>query len=351
MSALRFPAVSGIHAATILALWLNGGLVEIAGWILVFRAATLMLQLFVTVTAVPGLARPRVSVDRLRRMMRFGVWVTVSRIIDPLMFYLDRLAIGTTLGVAAVAYYATPFELTARLWLLSTSLAGPLTVAVARLDLTRDAMYGRMLVMRSIKYLVLTTGVIAALVGPLAGPLLDVWVGAELALASTTTFQLLLLSTVIELPGAVASCFLEGVGRPEVAVKVKLVYLPLYGLLSFGCVRLAGIEGAAIALLVLRIGYVAAFGRACARLLGITAKMLVLETGVAVGLVCSYAGLGTLGHSLLGPTGGLMLAAALLVPSAFLTYFYVLASDERDWVHRVASGLASRPWRKCCGVS
>ncbi len=41
--------------------------------------------------------------------------MTVSNVISPLMFYVDRLVIGAMVSVVAVAYYATPFEVVSRL--------------------------------------------------------------------------------------------------------------------------------------------------------------------------------------------------------------------------------------------
>src|SRR2546422_3399594 len=60
--------------------------------------------------------------SELRRLVRFGGWVSVSSLLSPLLVYLDRFMIAALRSVAAVAYYAAPYEMVTRLWIVPTSL-------------------------------------------------------------------------------------------------------------------------------------------------------------------------------------------------------------------------------------
>jgi hypothetical protein len=51
--------------------------------------------------------------------------------ISPLMVYMDRFLIGSVISVAAVAFYATPYEVITKMWLVPGALLGVLLVVLA----------------------------------------------------------------------------------------------------------------------------------------------------------------------------------------------------------------------------
>lgn len=52
--------------------------------------------------------------------------MTVTNIVGPLMTYMDRFLIGAFISVTAVAYYATPYEVVTKFWLIPSALVGVL---------------------------------------------------------------------------------------------------------------------------------------------------------------------------------------------------------------------------------
>ena len=52
--------------------------------------------------------------------------VTVTNIVSPIMVSMDRLLIGTLISMAAVAYYATPYEAASKLFIIPSSIVGVL---------------------------------------------------------------------------------------------------------------------------------------------------------------------------------------------------------------------------------
>jgi O-antigen/teichoic acid export membrane protein len=50
---------------------------------------------------------PRLAL--VKPLIRFGGWMTVANVINPIMVQMDRFLIGALLSTAAVAYYTTPY--------------------------------------------------------------------------------------------------------------------------------------------------------------------------------------------------------------------------------------------------
>lgn len=68
----------------------------------------------------------------IRPLVSFGGLMTVTNVIGPVMVYADGFLIAGTLSIAAVAYYATPYEVATRLWILPGALVGVLFPASTR---------------------------------------------------------------------------------------------------------------------------------------------------------------------------------------------------------------------------
>ena len=79
------------------------------------------------VRALPALARPQLPDSGVARLLPgFGGWLTVTNVVGPLMTYLDRFVVGAVADMAAVAHYATPYDLVPKLLLVPFALAGVL---------------------------------------------------------------------------------------------------------------------------------------------------------------------------------------------------------------------------------
>ena len=113
--------------------------------------ASFLLVLYV----IPNLRRGlRFQASAIRPLLRFGSWMTVSNIVSPLMVYLDRFLLGALISMTAVAYYATPFEVVSKLWLLPGALVGVLFPAMSA-TFSGDQAQAAKLFLRGVKYIFL----------------------------------------------------------------------------------------------------------------------------------------------------------------------------------------------------
>ncbi len=190
---------------------------------------------------------PRIDWQELRSLAQFGGWVTVSSIVSPLLVYMERFMIGMLVSMPAVAYYAAPHEVASRLLIIPASLTGTLFPAFSALQGERDLEQSSTIVARSIKYLLLVLGPIVITVVVFAHEILKTWLGAEFASRSTAVLQLVTIGVLINSVALVPFSLLQARGRPDLTAKFHLFELPIQIVVAWICIRVAGINGAALA--------------------------------------------------------------------------------------------------------
>jgi O-antigen/teichoic acid export membrane protein len=210
--------------------------------ILLARAGALTAFVALDVHTIPRLRRYSGSLSFFPRLFSFGGWVMVSGIVSPVLSYLDRFFIGSFLTMSAVTYYTVPFDLMTRLWIIPTSLVMTLFPAFSSLGAMRKE-DERNLFIRSVKYLLLTSGLIVLVLMVFADDALRLWLGADFARQSTIVLRILLLGALIGLVAPISGALLQGLGRPDVLGKLYLMEIPLNIVLMWFLVRYLGIIG------------------------------------------------------------------------------------------------------------
>ncbi|MDI6891119.1 MAG: flippase [Thermodesulfovibrionales bacterium] len=179
-------------------------------------------------------------------LIRFGSLMTVTNIIGPLMVYLDRFLIGSMISVTAVAYYATPYEVVTKLWLIPVALASVLFPAFSA-SLAQDRNRAALLFSRGVRYIFLSLFPIILLIITLAHEGLTLWLGAEFAQNSTRVLQWLAVGVFFNSLAQIPFALVQGAGRPDLTAKLHLIELPFYLLAVWWLIGAYGIEGAAVA--------------------------------------------------------------------------------------------------------
>jgi O-antigen/teichoic acid export membrane protein len=258
VNAVRTPLGIFTFAGPLLVLPFSIDLAAIVGVLLVGRGLAAAVQWAFIRRIVPetgsGLRLDRASIPVL---LRFGGWMTVSSTISPLMVYMDRFLIGALLGMTAVAYYATPYEIVTKLWLIPTALLAVLFPAFSAGIRERDPQMPRLFGHALLAVFLVLAPVTLALV-TYGNEALRLWVGDEFASNSTVVLQWLAVGVLINSLAQVPFTVLQGGGRPDITAKLHLVELPVYLAGFWYLTGRFGIEGAAIAW-VLRVGLDALF--------------------------------------------------------------------------------------------
>jgi O-antigen/teichoic acid export membrane protein len=182
----------------------------------------------------------------IRTLFRLGAWMTVSNIIGPMMLYMDRFVIGAMLSVAAVAYYATPYEMITRLLIVPAAILGVLFPAIAA-NYRQDHARMVRLFTRGTKYTALILFPVALVIITFAHEGLGWWVGADFARNSAPVLQWLALGVFLNSLAQLFATLVQGIGRPDLTAKLHVFELPIYLVVLWFAIREFGILGAAMA--------------------------------------------------------------------------------------------------------
>lgn len=251
----RFGAINAIRAPLgvctfllpVATLAYSRSLVAVVGALIVARAIALIAHVCVTWRLMPPMAPGLVlRFGLVSPLFRFGAWMTVTNVISPLLAYLDRFVVGALLSVAAVAYYATPYEMVTKLLVVPGAILGVLFPAIAATYAVEESRTVRLLE-RATKYVSLILFPAALIVVCFASEGLTAWLGPAFASHSTIVLQWLAIGVFINGVAQVFATLIQGMGRPDLTAKLHLLEVPLYLTALWWAITRYGIAGAAIA--------------------------------------------------------------------------------------------------------
>ena len=247
INALRIPTGIFTFVGPLLVLPFSKSLTQIVAVLVAGRLFSWLAHLIFCLRVAPAL-KQHIAWDRAAvvPLLKYGGWMTVSNVVSPLMVTLDRFLIGALLSVAAVAYYATPYEVVTKFWLIPGALMGVMFPAFST-SFVRDRSRTARLYGQSVKYVLLVLFPMILLVVVMAQDGLKLWLGAEFAQNSTHVLRWLAVGVFINSIAQVPFALLQGVGKPDLTAKLHLIELPFYIVVLWWLTKAHGIEGAAIA--------------------------------------------------------------------------------------------------------
>lgn len=234
------------YAAPLAVMLFSHSLIAVVAALLIGRIVAWAATLVLCLRIMPSL-RVRPAFDRavLGPLLRVGGWMNVCGVVFPLMVTLDRFLIGSLVSVAAVAYYATPYEMVTKLWVLPTAIAGVLFPAFAA-GYGPDLAGTERLFARGVRYVFLAIVPAVLVVTTLAHEGLRLWLGADFAGNSGRILQILAIGVCVNSLSNVPFALVQGAGRADLAAKLHLAELPVYVLAVWLAARAFGIEGVAV---------------------------------------------------------------------------------------------------------
>jgi O-antigen/teichoic acid export membrane protein len=244
---VRIPLGVLSFAAPLFVLPFTRSLVPIVGLLALFRVANWIVFASLCLKVVPGLTlRPAWSVRAVRPLLSFGGWITVCNVIDPIFTYADRFILASVLSMSAVAYYATPFDVVTKLWILPDAMTAALFPAFAE-SLSARSSNAAWLLDRSATFLFpsLFAPVIAIVI--FAPEMLRLWLGHAFAIHSAPVLRWLAAGVLINTMARAPYAILQAAHRPDLPAKLNMFESPFYIAGLIVMIHLFGLEGAAIA--------------------------------------------------------------------------------------------------------
>ena len=326
--ALRIPMGIFAYAAPLAVLPFSKSLVPVMAVLVLGRLLAWAAHLICCIIAIPVL-RTRLAFHRrvVGPLLRFGGWMTITNIVGPLMVTMDRFVIGSLLSVSEVAFYATPYEVVTKLWLIPGSLLGVMFPAFST-SFVQDRHRAALLYGRSVKYLLLVLFPVVLLIVVFARDGLRLWLGAEFAQHSTVVLQWLAVGVFINCLAQAPFAVVQGAGRPDLTAKLHLVELPIYLLALAFLTKFRGIEGVAMAWTIrVAIDALVLFWLA-GRFLPVQSSIKMLTPSLIVAALAIFA-LGTVPGVFMTK---ILLLLVVLLPSALFAWFILLSPEERKLV-------------------
>lgn len=227
-----------------LALAMNGtlDLTSLFAAMLAARGIQLLL-LYRACRRLVSSAPPRLSLIEIPSLLRFGGWVSVSSVLNPILELTDRFMIGHRLDMAAVTAYTVPYSLATRLSLVPGSLSSVLFPRFSSVS----GFEAQALMLRA--RLVLTAIMTPlAVLGILFIPaFLPLWLGNELGARMVPVAVILLIGIWMNALAFLPYSYLQAQGRPDLPAKLHLLEVLPYLAFLWWAIGAWGIQGAALA--------------------------------------------------------------------------------------------------------
>ncbi|MGC9562193.1 flippase [Brachymonas sp. M4Q-1] len=212
--------------------------------ILIGRIYTLVLTFFVVRKICPAWPR-EIDFNILRRMMKFGGWLTITNIISPIMVYFDRLVVANSLGAGRVGIYSGPSELVARLSAIPQAVTRSLFPKLSNLNEVKSH---KQYVVQTRFIVFLSTFVICVVVYFFSGAILGAWLGLSFKTdESIAVLRILLLGFFFNSMAQIPFTELQAMGRSRLTAYVHCAEVVPYVVVLYYLMKNFGLYGVAAA--------------------------------------------------------------------------------------------------------
>jgi O-antigen/teichoic acid export membrane protein len=341
VNVIRIPMSIFSFVGPLLVLPFSNSLVPVVAALVAARLIGCGIHVWACFRAFPALFRsPSLDGSAIVPLIRFGGWLTVSNVVGPLMFYVDRFLVGALLSVSAIAYYTAPVDMVLRLTLVPGAVVGVLFPAFAT-SLNQDPARAGVLLSRGLKYVFLVVFPIVLVIVTFAPEGLGLWLGPTFSLNGASVLRWVAAGVFVNSLATLPFVLIQSAGRPDITAWLAAAELPVYcGALWF-LTKWLGIEGTAIA---------------WAGRLAVEATLLFFISERLVPLMPKF--LSRLGIAVVGGLAVLLLGSLLqdlavkiifvsvaLLAFGITAWFWGLAPKERDYLvrSRMIPSIGVRP--------
>lgn len=211
------------------------------------RVVACFVHAYYAVRTLPGIFDDRrYSPDLVKTLLMSGGWMTVSNIISPLMGYLDRFLIGVTISAAAVAYYVTPNEMVAKLWIIPSAFTAVLFPKFAS-DIASNNPYSATLFKQAVALLFLLIYPITLFCALFAKEILQVWINPMFAAESYAVMQIFAFGILINCLAHVPYILIQSAGKAKITAMIHVAEFVPFVIVLWLFATHMGILGAALA--------------------------------------------------------------------------------------------------------
>lgn len=185
----------------------------------------------------------RLASRYIKPLLSYGMWVTVTGIVGPLMVYGDRFFVSATVGAAQLSLYAIPQEGLQRLLLVPAALCGALLPQLAALRGSDIKNVYR----RNYKHIAVIMLGMCALAALFSYPVLAIWLSPEFAQKALPIVLILSIGIWLNAMAMVPYTVLHARGNTRITALFHIGELAFYIVALYYLTEHMGLAGAALA--------------------------------------------------------------------------------------------------------
>lgn len=215
--------------------------------LLLARLVILVTHFYFVIKLIPiSWMQARLEKKSGQRLYSFGIWMTVTNIVSPLLIYIDRFFISSMLGAAMVAYYSIPFEIIVRVLIIPGALMAAIFPRMAAMFVS-DQKIAMALYYRCLKYVfaIMIPIVVAIMLASKWG--LTIWLGAQFSVQAWPVLALLALGLLFNSIAQVPFAAIQAIGNSKLTAVIHIVEFMIYVPVLYFSLRYFGLFGAAVA--------------------------------------------------------------------------------------------------------
>lgn len=179
----------------------------------------------------------------IKKIFNYGIWITISGIIGPLMIYGDRFFVSSFVSTLELPNYAIPQEALQRLLIIPASLCGaimPRLISQSKID----ALFLYNNINKKVTFLMLVLCGLTSAIAPLA---MSIWISDEFSQHSIHIVNILLIGIFFNSLATLPYTLIHAKGNPKITTIMHCIELIVYIFLLSILVEKFGLTGAAMA--------------------------------------------------------------------------------------------------------
>ena len=180
------------------------------------------------------------------QIIKFGGWMSISNIISPLLVYLDRFLITTTISVTAVGLYAAPSEIITRMMIIPGAIVGVIFPAIGHLIYSNKSRVDS-LINTGVKFSLIIFLPFSITFIFFSTEILSSWLGTNISEESSLVFKILSVGSVAVCISYFPFALIHSYGRPDITAKIHAVELFIYFIVAYVLIAQFGLIGASVA--------------------------------------------------------------------------------------------------------
>ena len=247
ISILRIIISSLIYIGPLLVSIYSNNIFYIVSLLVIIRLIELIFYVYFCKSISPDLFNKfKINQSLIIKYLNFGVWMMISNIINPLMYYIDRFTIAAIISLSALTYYIISMEIIIRMMIIPSAICGVLFPAMSYV-LKTNKNHAVTLFYNGIKFTFIVILPIFLCIFFFAREGLTVWLGEEFAEQGANILRILMIGGLINSLSFFPFSMLHAAGRPDITAKLHIIESPLYLALIWILTTKFGVLGAAIA--------------------------------------------------------------------------------------------------------